>query len=139
MPAVCCPDHAWTWLWHDPASGHQHGHDRSAAPGLWRGIRAGQHHAAGRRLDRCRRTEHDRPDHDGGYLASHRASALAPAVAATHGYTVAFAVSAAAFGLGALLRFILLPSKPRLDQIGNAASAVSVTRCGQAEMIASNS
>ena len=38
-----------------------------------------------------------------GYLALHHAGALAPAVAAVHGYTVAFAVSASLFGLGAIL------------------------------------
>ena len=50
------------------------------------------------------------------YLAAHHASALAPAIAATHGYTVAFAVSAALLGLGVILAVVLLPSKARLSR-----------------------
>ena len=45
------------------------------------------------------------------YLVAHHASALAPAVAATHGYTMAFAVSAGVLGLGVILAVVLLPSK----------------------------
>ena len=48
-----------------------------------------------------------------GYLAAHRSGPLAQATAATHGYTVAFAVSAALLGLGAILTAILLPSRRR--------------------------
>ena len=36
------------------------------------------------------------------YLTAHHAGPLAPATAAVHGYIVAFAVSAALFGVGAL-------------------------------------
>src|ERR1017187_652353 len=59
------------------------------------------------------------------YLVTHHAGRLAPAVAATHGYTVAFAVSAALFGLGVVLAIVLLPSKQRLQQLREAASAAS--------------
>lgn len=51
------------------------------------------------------------------YLASHHAGPLAPALAATHGYAVAFGVSAAVFGTGALIAFLLLPARRRLDQL----------------------
>jgi EmrB/QacA subfamily drug resistance transporter len=55
------------------------------------------------------------------YLAAHHAGRLAPAVAAVHGYTVAFTVSASLFALGALLAVVLLPSRRRLDAIRNAS------------------
>ena len=48
------------------------------------------------------------------YLAAHHASPLAPAIAATHGYTLAFAISAGLLGLGFILAIALLPSKHRL-------------------------
>jgi EmrB/QacA subfamily drug resistance transporter len=54
------------------------------------------------------------------YLAAHHASPLAPAIAATHGYTVAFTISAALFGAGFILAVLLLPSKRRLDQLRSA-------------------
>jgi EmrB/QacA subfamily drug resistance transporter len=58
------------------------------------------------------------------YLVAHHAGALAPAVAATHGYTVAFAVSAGIFGLGVILAITLLPSRQRLaDLRAEAATA----------------
>jgi hypothetical protein len=53
------------------------------------------------------------------YLAAHHAGRLAPATAAVHGYTVAFAVSAALFGVGALAAVLLLPSRRRLEQMRN--------------------
>ncbi len=56
------------------------------------------------------------------YLVVHHASPLAPAIAATHGYTTAFAVSAALLGLGFILAIVLLPSKRRLAEL-RAASA----------------
>jgi EmrB/QacA subfamily drug resistance transporter len=55
------------------------------------------------------------------YLAAHRAGPLAPATAAVHGYTIAFTVSAALLGLGALLTALLVPSKSRLEELRNAA------------------
>jgi hypothetical protein len=57
------------------------------------------------------------------YLAAHHTGALAPAVAATHGYTVAFAVSAGIFGLGVILAIVLLPSRQRLAELRAAAAA----------------
>ena len=68
------------------------------------------------------------------YLAAHHAGQLAPATAAVHGYTVAFAVSAALFGVGALIAVLLLPSRRRLEELRNmepmasAESAASPTR-----------
>jgi hypothetical protein len=59
------------------------------------------------------------------YLVVHHAGRSAAAVAATHGYTVAFAVSAGLFGLGVVLAIVLLPSKLRLQQLREAASAAS--------------
>jgi EmrB/QacA subfamily drug resistance transporter len=57
------------------------------------------------------------------YLAVHHAGRLAPVTAAVHGYTMAFAVSAALFGLGALVAVLLLPSRRRLEDARNAAFA----------------
>ena len=57
------------------------------------------------------------------YLAAHPAVPLAPAVAATHGYTTAFAVSAGVFGLGVILAITLLPSRQRLVALRAAAEA----------------
>jgi len=57
------------------------------------------------------------------YLAAHRTGPLAPAVAATHGYTTAFAVSAGIFGLGVILAVTLLPSRQRLVALRAAAEA----------------
>ena len=60
-----------------------------------------------------------------GYLVTHHAGPLAPAVAATHGYTVAFTVSAALLGLGFILAIVLLPSKQRLAELRNAAATAA--------------
>jgi hypothetical protein len=57
------------------------------------------------------------------YLAVNHTGRLAPAVAATHGYTVAFAVSAGIFGLGVILAIVLLPSRQRLAELRAAAAA----------------
>jgi EmrB/QacA subfamily drug resistance transporter len=62
------------------------------------------------------------------YLIAHHAGPLAPAIAATHGYTVAFAASAVLFGLGLVLALVLLPTKPRLEQLRAAASASLATQ-----------
>jgi EmrB/QacA subfamily drug resistance transporter len=56
------------------------------------------------------------------YLISHHTSPLAPAIAATHGYTVAFGISAGLLGLGFILAIALLPSKRRLTELRNAAA-----------------
>ena len=57
------------------------------------------------------------------YLAAHHTAPLAPAIAATHGYTTAFAVSAAMFGLGVILAIVLLPSRRRLAELRAASAA----------------
>jgi EmrB/QacA subfamily drug resistance transporter len=57
------------------------------------------------------------------YLVTHHASPLAPAIAATRGYTTAFAVSAGLLGLGFILAILLLPSKRRLTELRNAAAS----------------
>jgi EmrB/QacA subfamily drug resistance transporter len=59
-----------------------------------------------------------------GYLASHHAGPLAPAIAATRGYTVGFGISCGLFGLGFVLAIVLLPSKRRLAELRDAALAV---------------
>ena len=59
------------------------------------------------------------------YQALHHTGALAPATAAVHGYSVAFAVSAVLFGVGALVAALLLPSRRRLEELRNAALAAS--------------
>jgi EmrB/QacA subfamily drug resistance transporter len=56
------------------------------------------------------------------YLVTHHTGPLAPAVAATHGYTIAFAVSAALFALGVVLAIVLLPSRHRLAELRNSAA-----------------
>jgi hypothetical protein len=48
------------------------------------------------------------------YLVAHHTGPLAPAIAATKGYTTAFAVSAGIFGLGVILAITRLPSRQRL-------------------------
>jgi EmrB/QacA subfamily drug resistance transporter len=59
------------------------------------------------------------------YLAAHHPGPLAPAIAATHGYTVAFAVSAGIFGLGVILAIVLLPSRQRLAELRAAAATAA--------------
>jgi EmrB/QacA subfamily drug resistance transporter len=60
-----------------------------------------------------------------GYLALHHAGQQAVAVAAVHGYTIAFAVSASLFGLGAILALTLLPSRKRLAELRTASQEVA--------------
>jgi MFS family permease len=69
------------------------------------------------------------------YLVAHHTGRLAAATAATHGYTVAFAVSAGLFGLGVVLAIVLLPSKLRLQQLRDAASAGSAAPPGAAAAV----
>ena len=52
------------------------------------------------------------------YLTAHHTGPLAPVTASVHGYTVAFAVSAVLFGIGALAAVLLLPSRRRLEEPG---------------------
>ncbi len=59
------------------------------------------------------------------YLAVHHTGASAPAIAATHGYTVAFAVSAGVFGLGVILAIVLLPSRQRLAELRAPAATAA--------------
>jgi EmrB/QacA subfamily drug resistance transporter len=63
------------------------------------------------------------------YLVAHHTGALAPAVAATHGYTVAFSISSGVLVVGAILALTLLPSRRRLEELHNppAAPAPAVT------------
>ncbi len=73
------------------------------------------------------------------YLAAHHVGRLAPAVAATHGYTVAFTVSAALFGLGVVLSVVLLPSRRRLEQLRSAATAQGALAGNSPQKVASRS
>jgi pyruvate/2-oxoglutarate dehydrogenase complex dihydrolipoamide acyltransferase (E2) component len=59
------------------------------------------------------------------YLVAHHTGPLAPVIAATHGYTVAFAVSAGIFGLGVILAIVLLPSRQRLADLRAAAATAA--------------
>ena len=60
------------------------------------------------------------------YLTVHDTGRLAPAVAAVHGYSAAFTVSAALFAFGALVALVLLPSRRRLEELRSAAPVVDV-------------
>jgi EmrB/QacA subfamily drug resistance transporter len=55
------------------------------------------------------------------YLIAHRTGPQAPAIAATHGYTLAFTISAALLGLGAILAILMLPSRKRLEELTSEA------------------
>jgi MFS family permease len=57
------------------------------------------------------------------YLIGHDTGPQAQAVAATYGYTTAFAVSAGLLVLGCILAIVLLPSRRRLADIGEAGAA----------------
>jgi EmrB/QacA subfamily drug resistance transporter len=59
------------------------------------------------------------------YLVAHHTGPLAPAVAATHGYVVAFTIAAALLGFGFILAIVLLPSKRRLDELRAPAAPVA--------------
>jgi hypothetical protein len=61
------------------------------------------------------------------YLLSHHTGpkALALAAAATRGYTVAFTISAALLGLGAILAILMLPSRRRLEELSSEAASPS--------------
>src|SRR5690349_22470054 len=62
-----------------------------------------------------------------GYLALHHSGQQAAAVAAVHGYTVAFTVSASLFALGAILALTLLPSRQRLAELRAATQEVAAS------------
>jgi hypothetical protein len=82
------------------------------------------------------------------YLAAHHTGPLAPATAATHGYTTAFTVAAAILGLGMILAIVLLPSWRRLAELRTttaeptpapapqpAPQAIPVALCGSSPVI----
>src|SRR6266481_1876033 len=58
------------------------------------------------------------------YLIAHHTGPQAPAIAATHGYTLAFTITAALLGLGAILAILTLPSRKRLEELTSEASAL---------------
>jgi MFS family permease len=58
------------------------------------------------------------------YLIAHHTGPQAPAIAATHGYTLAFTITAALLGLGAILTILMLPSRKRLEELTSEASAL---------------
>jgi hypothetical protein len=68
------------------------------------------------------------------YLTAHHTGPLAPVTAAVHGYTVAFAVSAVLFGIGALAAVLLLPSRRRLEELRNPAPAVTTATAASASL-----
>ncbi len=51
------------------------------------------------------------------YLVTHPTGPLAPAIAATQGYTTAFGVSAVLLGIGVIVTVVLLPSRKRLAEL----------------------
>src|SRR5438874_2197073 len=57
------------------------------------------------------------------YLIGHDAGPQTQAVAATFGYTTAFAVSAGLLGLGFILAVVLLPSRRRLADLGDGGAS----------------
>jgi EmrB/QacA subfamily drug resistance transporter len=61
------------------------------------------------------------------YLVAHHTSPLAPAIAATHGYTIAFWVSAGVLGLGFILAIIVLPSRRRIAELRDAGTTTPPT------------
>jgi hypothetical protein len=50
---------------------------------------------------------------------------------------MAFAASAALFGLGTVLAIVLLPSRQRLQQLRNAATAATVAPAGETDTVSS--
>jgi len=73
------------------------------------------------------------------YLLTHHTGAQAAAAAATHGYTLAFTISACLLGLGALLAALMLPSHRRSRKLNSedtilvAASPATTTADAAAE------
>ena len=61
------------------------------------------------------------------FLTVHHAGPLAPAIAAVHGYDVAFTVSAVLFGVGALIAILLLPSRRRMQALQNPPQPATAT------------
>ena len=71
------------------------------------------------------------------YLVAHHAGPRAAATAAVHGYGAAFTVSAALFGIGALVAGLLLPSRRKLEELRNAEPAASAAPAAQVEQAVS--
>jgi MFS family permease len=61
------------------------------------------------------------------YLVIHHAGPQAAAIAATHGYTLAFTISASLLGLGAILAVLMLPSHRRLRELVSEAPVLITT------------
>jgi MFS family permease len=61
------------------------------------------------------------------YLVIHHAGPQAAAIAATHGYTLAFTISASLLGLGAILAVLMLPSHRRLKELVSEAPVLITT------------
>jgi hypothetical protein len=67
------------------------------------------------------------------YAAAHHVTnGAGRAVAATHGYTVAFDVAAGLFALGAVLAVTMLPSRAALERIRQANDAATTGSAGPA-------
>ena len=60
------------------------------------------------------------------YLAAHHTGPLAPATAATHGYTTAFTVAAVILGVGVIVAVVVVPSRHRLAELRPAAEPTPV-------------
>jgi EmrB/QacA subfamily drug resistance transporter len=58
------------------------------------------------------------------YLVAHHTGPQSAAIAATHGYTLAFTISASLLGLGAVLTVFLLPSQRRLKELTSEGPAL---------------
>ena len=74
------------------------------------------------------------------YLAGHPTGPTAPAIAATHGYTIAFGVSAGLLALGFVLVIGVLPGRPRPSAAAApaepaATEAIPVALCGCSPVI----
>jgi len=61
------------------------------------------------------------------YLIGHPTGPEATAIAATHGYTITFGVSAGLLGLGTILAIVMLPSRRRLVDLRDAGAAIPAT------------
>ena len=54
------------------------------------------------------------------YFAAHHTGPLAPAIAATHGYTTAFTFAAAILGVGVIVAIVLLPGQRQFAELSTA-------------------
>ena len=60
-------------------------------------------------------------------LLAHHGGPEAAAISATHGYTLAFTISASLLGLGAILAVLMLPSHRRLTELVSEAPVLIAT------------